>query len=55
MTKGQIQEEVKLLVVEEQEAKTMEAGTVGNRLRFGFCALGIFVCYFYFGILQERM
>ena len=26
-----------------------------DRLRFLGCALGIFVCYFYFGILQERM
>jgi len=30
-------------------------GTSRGNLRFGLCALGIFVCYFYFGILQERI
>ena len=26
-----------------------------STLRFLFCAGGIFVCYFFYGILQERM
>ena len=28
---------------------------LGSRLKFGLCAAGIFVCYFYYGILQEKM
>jgi len=58
MTKDQTvkQEEVKLLILEEDVIQSvgMEGG-VGNRFRFAACALGIFVCYFYFGILQERI
>jgi len=33
----------------------MEGGTNTGKLRFAMCAIGIFVCYFYFGILQERI
>ena len=29
--------------------------TMDSRAKFVLCAVGIFVCYFYFGILQERM
>jgi len=28
---------------------------LGSRLKFGLCAAGIFVCYFYYGILQEKI
>lgn len=28
---------------------------LGHRAKFGLCAAGIFVCYFYYGILQERI
>lgn len=28
---------------------------LGHNTRFAICALGIFVCYFYYGILQERI
>lgn len=31
-----------------------ESGS-SSTLRFLFCAGGIFVCYFFYGILQERM
>uniref|UniRef100_A0AAY4BRG4 Solute carrier family 35 member B1 n=1 Tax=Denticeps clupeoides TaxID=299321 RepID=A0AAY4BRG4_9TELE len=35
----------------------MAAGTGGGneRLRFIVCFLGVFVCYFYYGILQETI
>lgn len=26
-----------------------------TRIRFAVCFLGVFVCYFYYGILQETM
>ena len=38
----------------DESLKKMAAYNL-DRLRFLGCALGIFVCYFYFGILQERM
>ena len=50
-------EETKVLIEKASDVikiPAMDSG-VGNRLRFLGCALGIFVCYFYFGILQERM
>lgn len=28
---------------------------VPDRLRLPLCFLGVFVCYFYYGILQEKM
>jgi len=28
---------------------------LGSRTKFGLCAAGIFVCYFYYGILQEKI
>lgn len=28
---------------------------IGQKGKFAVCAIGIFVCYFYYGILQERM
>lgn len=28
---------------------------VPDRLRLPICFLGVFVCYFYYGILQEKM
>ena len=27
----------------------------GSKPKFALCAVGVFVCYFYFGILQERI
>jgi len=38
----------------DESLKKMAAYNL-DRLRFLGCALGIFVCYFYFGILQERI
>ena len=31
------------------------SGGSSSKMRFIACAVGIFVCYFYFGILQERI
>ena len=28
---------------------------MGSTAKFALCAVGIFVCYFYYGILQEKM
>ena len=28
---------------------------LGSKPKFALCAVGIFVCYFYYGIIQERM
>ena len=28
---------------------------LGSSVRFGICAAGIFVCYFGYGIIQEKM
>ncbi|KAJ1136254.1 hypothetical protein NDU88_002671 [Pleurodeles waltl] len=38
----------------EPEAGSMEAA-VGSRLRLALCFLGVFTCYFYYGILQETI
>ena len=46
--------EVESTITEDESLKKMAAYNL-DRLRFLGCALGIFVCYFYFGILQERM
>ena len=46
--------EVEPTTTEDESLKKMAAYNL-DRLRFLGCALGIFVCYFYFGILQERM
>ncbi|XP_069093904.1 solute carrier family 35 member B1 isoform X1 [Pleurodeles waltl] len=38
----------------EPEVGSMEAA-VGSRLRLALCFLGVFTCYFYYGILQETI
>lgn len=44
------------IMAEKKSDKSMEsASSQGSFLRFLFCAGGIFVCYFFYGILQERM
>lgn len=39
----------------EKEAVKENPQMAGSRLKLVICALGIFVCYFYYGILQESM
>ncbi|XP_069490479.1 solute carrier family 35 member B1 [Ambystoma mexicanum] len=39
----------------EPEAGSMEAAAGGSRLRLIVCFLGVFACYFYYGILQESI
>lgn len=38
-----------------KEGKDAAGSAGGGPLRFFFCAGGIFVCYFFYGIVQERM
>ncbi len=38
-----------------KKTDTTQSASGGGVLRFLFCAGGIFVCYFFYGILQERM
>ena len=38
------------------QSQTGEMGfQLGPNAKFAVCAVGIFVCFFYFGILQEKM
>jgi len=46
------EKEVKMAPSKVKEASSE---TQGSTLRFLFCANGIFVCYFFYGILQERI
>ena len=48
-------EELKLSSSNEMASTSAPSPNSSSPLRFLFCAGGIFVCYFFYGILQERM
>lgn len=52
---GHQQEAVTVAVDEADVSFREKMADEANRTKLLFCAAGIFVCYFYYGILQEKM